>query len=77
MLAYSILDHNKEMGPSEGVNKKMKKPRMTAYLIEKIIKQCKSHRSAADFDAGYINIILDKMCSQQYVSPEISRTDLQ
>jgi hypothetical protein len=34
---------------------------MTAYLIEKIVKQYKSHRSDADFDAGFINGIVEKI----------------
>jgi hypothetical protein len=38
---------------------------MTAYLIEKIVKQYKSHRSAADFDEGFINGIVDRMRVQQ------------
>jgi hypothetical protein len=51
MLACSILD-NEEMGLLESVDVDDKKPHMTAYLIEKIVKQHKSHCSAADFDAG-------------------------
>jgi hypothetical protein len=46
-------------------NKKETKPQMTAYLIEKIVKQYKSHRSAADFDEGFINGIVDRMRVQQ------------
>jgi hypothetical protein len=38
---------------------------MTAYLIENIVKQYKSHLSAADFDAGFINEIVDKMRAQR------------
>lgn len=64
MLAYSILDNNEEMQSSEEVDDK-KKPHMTAYLIEKIVKQYKSHRSASDFDAGFIRIV-EKMREQQY-----------
>ena len=68
MLAYSILD-KEEMGSSEGVeDADEKKPHMTAYLIEKIVKQYKSHRSASDFDAGFINKIVDKMREQQYTN---------
>jgi hypothetical protein len=66
MLAYSILD-KEEMGSLEGVDDE-KKPHMTAYLIEKIIKQYKSHLSASDFDAGFINKIVDKMQEQQYTN---------
>jgi hypothetical protein len=68
MLACSILD-NEEMGSSESVDvDDDKKPHMTAYLTEKIVKQCKSHRSAADFDAGFINKIVDKMREQQHAN---------
>ena len=66
MLAYSILDNSEEVdAAAEGVDDE-KKPHMTAFLIEKIVKQYKSHRSAADFDAGFINRIVDKMRDQQY-----------
>jgi hypothetical protein len=50
---------------SEAVDSE-KKPHMTAYLIEKIVKQYKSHRNAADFDSGFINRIVEKMREQQY-----------
>jgi hypothetical protein len=50
----------------------MKKTHMMAYLLEKIVEQYKSHRSAVDFDSGFINIIVDKMCVQQYGYREIS-----
>ena len=68
MVAYSILDNNNS--EQEGVDnnnsddngkQEETKPQMTAYLIEKIVKQYKSHRSAADFDAGFINGIVDRM----------------
>ena len=69
MVAYSILDNNDNNSEEEvvglvgggGDNEPETKPHMTAYLIEKIVKQYKSHRSAADFDAGFINGIVDKM----------------
>ncbi len=55
------------MGSSESADvDDDKKPHMTACLTEKIVKQCKSHRSAADFDAGFINKIVDKMREQQH-----------
>jgi hypothetical protein len=34
---------------------------MTACLIEKIVKVCKSHRSAADFDCGFVTSIVNTM----------------
>ena len=53
MLAYSILDNSDELGTTHRV-KEENKPHMTAYLIEKIVKQYKSHRSASNFDTGFI-----------------------
>jgi hypothetical protein len=61
MVAYSILDNNNSKEEVDKNNsddngkQEETKPQMTAYLIEKIVKQYKSHRSAADFDAGFIN----------------------
>jgi hypothetical protein len=74
MVAYSILDNNNSEEEVGGLveggwqsnNEPETKPHMTAYLIEKILKQYKSHRSAADFDAGLINGIVDKMRAQQW-----------
>jgi hypothetical protein len=34
---------------------------MTACLIEKIVKMYKTHRSAADFDCGFISFIVNTM----------------
>ena len=74
MIAYSILDNNSEEvgglvegGGQSDNGKQETKPHMTAYLIEKIVKQYKSpHRSATtDFDAGFINGIVDKMKVQR------------
>jgi hypothetical protein len=68
MLACGILN-NEEMGSSESADvHDDKKPHMTAHLTEKIMKQRKSHRSAADFDAGFINKIVDKMREQQHAN---------
>jgi hypothetical protein len=36
-------------------------PLMTACLIEKIVKLCKTHRSAADFDCGFGPAIVNTM----------------
>jgi hypothetical protein len=71
MLAYGILDSSDELGSSEVVVDDEKKPRMTAFFIEKIVKQYKSHRSAADFDAGFINRIVNKMREKEYSSNNI------
>jgi hypothetical protein len=54
------------MGSSAEIVDHDKIPHIPAYLIEKIVKQYKSHRSAADFDAGFIHRIIDKMPDQQY-----------
>ncbi len=75
MVSYSILDNNSEEvgglvegGGQSDNGKQETKPHMTAYLIEKIVKQYKSHRSAAYFDAGFINKIVSKMREQQYTN---------
>jgi hypothetical protein len=71
MVAYSILDNNNseeevdKNNSNDNGKQEETKPQMTAYLIEKIVKQYKSHRSAADFDAGFINGIVDRMRVQQ------------
>jgi hypothetical protein len=72
MVAYSILDNDSEevVGLVEGDGRsddgeQETKPHMTAYLIEKIVKQYKSHTSAADSDAGFINGVVDKMRAQR------------
>jgi hypothetical protein len=56
MLAYHTLDNTEEVDENDldDAEAKEKKPLMSAYLIEKIIKQYKCHRSAADFDTGFI-----------------------
>jgi hypothetical protein len=36
-------------------------PLMTACLIEKIVKLCKTHRSATDFDCGFVSAIVNTM----------------
>jgi hypothetical protein len=71
MLAYSILDNSEETGSAEGESM-MKKKHLMAYLIENMVKQYKSHRSAADFDAGFTNRIVGKMREEQYGNREVS-----
>ena len=63
----SRANNDGEMGSSqEGADvEDEKKPHMTAYLIEKIVKQYKSHRSALDFDMSFIDRVVDKMRQQQ------------
>ncbi|KAL7532560.1 hypothetical protein ACHAWF_008635 [Thalassiosira exigua] len=54
ILAYHALEaHNHELTKSEMA--------MSASLIEKVVKKFKTHRSAADFDAGFINSIVNSM----------------
>jgi hypothetical protein len=66
-VAYSILDNNNSEEEVDNNNsddngkQEETKPQMTAYLIKKIAKQYKSHRSVADFDAGFINGTVDRM----------------
>jgi hypothetical protein len=71
MLAHNILDNSKGMGSSEaeaeaeaGVDEK-KLHRTACLIAEKIAKQRASHRSATDFDAGFVNRIVDKMREQR------------
>ena len=71
MVAYSILDNSNDTEVVGG-NDATTRPHMTAYLIEKIVKQYKSHRSASDFDAGFINKIVDKMRTEQYADTTAS-----
>jgi hypothetical protein len=72
MLAYSIIDHNQEMGSSaEGVNDE-KNTHDSLPVQKYIVKQYKSHHCAADLDAGFMNIIVDKMRDQQYDDRELS-----
>jgi hypothetical protein len=71
MVAYSILDNNNsgekvdKNNSDDNRKQEESKPQMTAYLLEKIVKQYKSHRSAADFNAGFINGIVDRMRVQR------------
>jgi hypothetical protein len=70
MVAYSIGDNNNikevvggllEGGGQSNNDEPETKPHMTAYMIEKIVKQDKSHQSAA-----LINRIVDKIRAQQW-----------
>jgi hypothetical protein len=71
MPACSALDNGDEIGPSEGVDE-ANEPRMTASLIEKIVKEHKSHRSALDFDTDFINGAVDAMKNNQHEQQRIS-----
>ena len=70
MVAYHSLDNQPKSDPkSEKTKENTTKnnphtnnnPLMSAYLIEKIIKQYKTHRSAADFDSGFVNKVVNEM----------------
>jgi hypothetical protein len=71
MVAYSIVDNNNSEEEVDNNNsddngkREETKRLMKAYLIKKVVKQYKSHRSAADFNAGFINGIFDGMGVQQ------------
>ena len=63
MVAYHSLDRCKEEGIESGKASATdaKNPLMSAYLIEKIVKVYKTHRSAADFDSGFVAKIVRAM----------------
>jgi hypothetical protein len=51
ILAYNCMEqHNNQQ-------------QLSAYLIEKVVKTCRSHRSAADFDLKFINNVVASMKS--------------
>ena len=57
MVAYYSLDNLKD----EEAETNTTNPLMSAYLIERVVKQYKTHRSAADFDSGYVNKVVNAM----------------
>jgi hypothetical protein len=61
MVAYNTLDNQKVDAMDETKGNVHKNPSMSAYLIEKIVKQYKTHRSAADFDSGFVDKVVDAM----------------
>jgi len=64
MVAYHTLDNqqeSREKNSDEKKDEKLRNPLMTAYLIEKIVKLYKTHRSAADFDCGFVAGIVNTM----------------
>jgi hypothetical protein len=59
--AYNTL-HNKKVDAMDETNGNVhKNPLMSANLIEKIVKQYKTHQSAADFDSGFVDKVVDAM----------------
>jgi hypothetical protein len=61
MVAYNTLDNQRVDAMDETKGNVHKKPLMSGYLIEKIVKQYKTHRSAADFDSGFVDKVVDAM----------------
>ncbi len=65
MVAYHAIDNQQEDKAKNLDEKKdgsqSRNPLMTAYLIEKIVKVFKTHRSTADFDCGFIAGIVNTM----------------
>ena len=61
MVAYNTLDNQKVDAMEETKENVHRNPLMLAYLIEKIVKQYKTHRSAADFDSGFVDKVVDAM----------------
>jgi hypothetical protein len=61
MIAYHTLGNHKVDEKDETKGNTHNNPLMSVYLIEKIIKQYKTHRSAADFDTGFVNNIVKGM----------------
>jgi hypothetical protein len=65
MVAYHAINNQQEDKAKNLDEKKdglqSKNPLMTAYLIEKIVKVFKMHRSTADFDCGSVAGIVNTM----------------
>jgi hypothetical protein len=67
MVAYNTLDNQKVDAMDETKGNVHKNPLMSAYLIEKIVKQWvlywqyKSHPSPVDFDSGFVDKVVDAM----------------
>ncbi len=61
MVAYNLLNYQLVDETDETKSNVHKNPLMSAYLIEKIVKQYKIHRSAADFDSEFVDKVVDTM----------------
>jgi hypothetical protein len=61
MVACNALDNVEEDEGGDADDGQRRNPLMTACLIEKIVEVCKSHRSAADFDCGFVASIVNTM----------------
>jgi hypothetical protein len=65
MVAYNAMDNLEDEDGNTDEEKnggQRRNPLMTAcLLIEKIVKLYKTHRSAADFDCGFVSAIVNTM----------------
>jgi hypothetical protein len=64
MVAYHTLDNHKDdktKNSDEKIDGTQRNPLVTAYLIKKIVKLCKTHRSAAEFDGGFVAGVVNTM----------------
>jgi hypothetical protein len=61
MVACNALDNAEEDEDGDADDGQRRNPLMRACLIKKIVKVCKSHRSAADFDCGFVTSIVNTM----------------
>jgi hypothetical protein len=64
MVAYNAMDNLEDEDGNTDEEKnggQRRNPLMTACLIEKIVKLYKTHRSAADFDCGFVSAIVNTM----------------
>jgi hypothetical protein len=61
LVACNALDNAEEDEDGDADDGQSRNPLMMACLIEKIVKVCKSHRSAADFDCGFVTSIVNTM----------------
>ena len=64
MVACNALDNDED--ECDNLDEKndvgqTRNPLMTSYLIEKIVKLYKTHRSAADFNCGFVSQIVNTM----------------
>jgi hypothetical protein len=60
-VAYNTLNNQIVDAMDETKGSAHKKPLMSAYLMEEIVKQYEIHRSAADFDSGLVDKVVDAM----------------
>jgi hypothetical protein len=61
IVACNVLDNAEEDEDGDADDSQRRNPLMTACLIEKIVEVCKSHRSAADFDCGFVASTVNAM----------------